>query len=537
MKKSILFLAAGIFAVLFFVGCSAERTREDKVAAMINKIDSPFLVASMTPQNLMDKSGILDGVLPFTYELILGFFIDESVTGIDYSVKTQIVVGKGESFQPSMYGIFKVKDEGKFVELIEKEANATIVEKEGMKTAIKTTDGYALVWNEEFAVISNIPIDFMAMLSGTGGDGGEKTVNKLIEIIKSADKGDIHTTYADFLKKDADLSMYYDGKGMYAFLMDMMGQNGGEDIEKMRETYEGVSSEFYLNFNEGSIDLDFTNHLSDVLKEKMTFMGEKGVENNLLNYGNSSDPILTGGYNMDFSKFFEFLKSQMEDDVYRDFEEDVEESGLTVEDVKSALGGQFVYIIDHIVEFEELVDYGYGDPYTYTNTMPMFGLVMSVSNASIIQAVLADSLKLPNGIYQMGDAFLALDGNVLFASNDSAWASKVQSKNTTKITMGTDVIAANPFALYMDFTKLSQSNGMKEVAGFFQIFENFSGGANLEGGNFSMKMKDASKNSLRVLTEVVAAELDRQEKSMNRELESELENAVQEGLEELEESL
>src|SRR5687768_11790967 len=160
MKKKISLLLASVLSIYFFAGCSAERSREDKVSAMISKVESPFLVVSTTPQNLMDKSGVMDGVLPFTYELVLSFFIDEAVTGIDYSVKSQIVVGKGESFQPSFYGIFKVKDEKKFVDLIEKEANAAIVEKEGMKTAIKESDGYVVVWNDEFAVISNISVDF-----------------------------------------------------------------------------------------------------------------------------------------------------------------------------------------------------------------------------------------------------------------------------------------------------------------------------------------------------------------------------------------
>ena len=134
---------------------------------MITKVESPILIMSMTPQNILDKSGIRDGVLPVTYDMLLTFFIDETVTGIDYSVKSQIVVGKGESFQPSVYAIFKLKDEKKFIELLETEANATVVEKEGMKTAIKESDSYAVVWNEDFAIMSTIPIDIMAMLSGS----------------------------------------------------------------------------------------------------------------------------------------------------------------------------------------------------------------------------------------------------------------------------------------------------------------------------------------------------------------------------------
>lgn len=536
MKKYLSYVSVFLLSIYLVSGCSTKRTREDKVAAMINKVESPFLVVSMTPQNLMDKSGILDGVLPFTYELILGFFIDEAVTGIDYSVKSQIIVGKGESFQPSFYGVFKVKDEKKFIELIEKEANATIVEKEGMKTAIKESDGYALVWNEEFAVISNIPFDFMAMLSGKGGNGGDKTVGKIIELIKAADEGEINTTYADFLKKDADVAMYYDGKGMYAYMQDMLGEEAG-DLEKMRETYEGISSEIYLNFTDGSVDFEFVNHLSDKVKESMSFMSEKGIEGKLLSYGNSNAPIMTGGYSMDFTKFFDYLKTQMEEDVYADFESELEAIGLTIEDVKASMTGEFIYMIDRVIEIEETIDYGYDEPYTYTTSMPVFGVVLGVSDPAAIQKILADSLKLPNGSYKMGDAFVALDGDVLFASNDSAWTNKVITKTTSKITKGTDVIAANPFGIFVDFASMAQMKGMSDVTAFLKLFSEFSGGASLDGGKFSFKLIDASKNSLRVITEVVAAELDRMEKEMNKELESELEEAVTGGLDELEEGL
>lgn len=484
----------------------------------------------------MDKSGILDGVLPFTYELILSFFIDESVTGIDYSVKTQLVVGKGESFQPSMYAIFKVKDEKKFIELIEKEANATIVEKEGMKTAIKESDGYALVWNEEFAVMSNIPIDIFAMLSGKGGAGGDKTVNKLIELIKSADEAEVNTTYADFLKKDADLSIHYDGKGMFAYMKDMMGENS-QDIDKMRDMYEGMVSDMFINFKEGRIDIEMINHFSDKLKEQLSFIKENGIDDKLLSYGNSANPLMTGGYNVDFTKFFEYLESQMTEEVYAEFEGGLTEMGLTVEDAKKSLTGGFVYIIDGIVEVEEIMDFGYGEPYTYTTTMPVFGVAMGVADASALKAILADSLKMPNGIYNMGDAFVYLDGDVLFATNDSAWANKVVNKQTVSIANSKETMAANPLAIFMDFSAIAALKSAEDGKEILSMLSEFSGGANIDGGSFSLKLNDSSKNSLRILTEAIASILDRMEKESNKELEAELEEIVNENAEGLEDEL
>lgn len=535
MKKILSLLSVGVLSVVIFSECTAERTREEKVAAMIGKVDSPFLVMSMTPQNLMDKSGILDGVLPFTYELVLSFFIDESVTGIDYSVKSQVVIGKGESFQPSFYGIFKLKDEVKFIDLIEKEANATIVEKDGMKTAVKESDGYAVVWNEEFAVISNIPIDFMAMLSGKGSNG-DQTVNKLIELVKAGEEGEINPTYADFLKKEADISLYYDGKGFYGFMESMMGDEM-EEIARMKETYEGVSSEIYLNFGNGTIDFEFINHLSDKVKERLSFIGENGVDNTLLGYANSPSPILTGGYNVDFEKLFTYIEEQMGEDTYANMEENLAEVGLTMDDARTCMSGQFVYMIDRVEVVEQVMDFGYGEPYTYTQPIPMFAVVLGVSNATPIQTMLADSLKLPNGTYKVGDAYVSFDGKTLFASNDSAWTNKVINHQTVSVEKGVDVIAANPFAMFVDFDALGKMKGLNDAEPYVKLFTEFSGGANLDGGNFTFKLHETSKNALRVITEIIAAELDRLEKEDNQEMEQELEDAVMEGLDQLEQDL
>lgn len=529
MKKIIKIVAVFCLSALM-VTCGKERTREEKVSAIINKVDSPFVVMSMTPQNLMDKSGVLDGVLPFTYELILSFFIDESVTGIDYTVKSQIVVGNG-NLEPSFYGIFKIKDESKFKELIEKEANATITEKEGFKTAAKEGDGYAVVWNEEFAIISNIPMDIFAMLNGTGGNQGDKTINKLIDLMKAAEDGEINTTYAEFLNKPADLSIYYDGKGLYNYLKNMLGQNADE-LEPVKESIEGLSAEAFLNFNEGEISFELINHLSDKLKTDLAFIQDKGVSEQLFNYANGKEPFFVGSYNIKFKDFFEFVERQSGEDGLEDMEYELANVGLSIDQVKKALSGEFVYMIDGMKEVVTVYDEGTEYEFSVTEPMPVFGIAMGVSDVSVINILLADSLKLPNGTYQMDKAFLCLKDNVLFASTDSSWTNRIASNNGTSIKENKDLYASKPIAMFMDFSKLA-GFGDEEITTFFKVFNQFKGSADMNGGLFTMSLHDKSKNSLRVLTELVANELDKMEKSMNQELEDELESAVQEGLDQL----
>lgn len=523
MKKATLLSVLSL--ALLIVSCGKDRTREEQVSAMITKVESPILIMSMTPQNILDKSGIRDGVLPFTYDMLLTFFIDETVTGIDYSVKSQIVVGKGESFQPSVYAIFKLKDEKKFIELLETEANATVVEKEGMKTAIKESDNYAVVWNEEFAIMSTIPIDIMAMLSGQGGGGGDKAVNKMIEMIKAGKDAEPNQTYTDFLNKAADISLFYDGKGMYAYMHELMAEDA-EELEKARETYEGITSEIFINFTNGSIDFEIINHLTDQVREKFNFMKEKGIEGKLLSYANSATPFFSGAYNMDFAGMADFIKSQMSDDFYSDFEEELALMGLSVDDLKESVTGEFIYFIDRVEVFEVVEDFGYGDPYTYTETMPVFGFAFTVKNPEPLMVLLADSLKLPNGTYGIEDTWISLNNGVFFVSNDSAWTNKAHNGQTVTITKGAEVLAANPFSMFVNFSAMAEAKGMDEAAALLKVFTEFSGGATIDGGKFNFVMADDSKNSLRIITEVVAAELERLEKEGGEAIEAELNEAV-----------
>ncbi len=565
MKKTIKLLALSLLTLVFVTGCSTERSREEKVSSMISKIDSPFLIVSTTPQNLMDKSGVMDGVLPFTYELILSFFIDEAVTGIDYGTKTQFIVGKGESFIPNTYGIFKIKDETKFIELIEKEANADITEKDGLKYAIKENDGYCVTWNEEFAVIANIPMDLAAMLSGSGGDQGMKMVNISIDMIKAADEGEPNAEFTEFLKNDADVSMYYDGSGFFGY-MEEMSMDENADIEGMKDMYEGMSYKMYLNFNDGSIDLSMESDLSEELLADLSFISDKGVDKNLLSYGKSDSPLMYGSYGVDVAGLIDYMKDMMSEREFGRMEDDLAEMGLTMDDAKSALSGQILYIVDSFNQVEETYDYGYGDPYTYTRTEPIFGIVVGISDKKVLEKLftapdmddlmaiettgeydpaaelemMEGGMEMPeffeNGVIKMGDAFIFVQDDVMFMSNDKAWADNIAAGSGVKIKDKHEVTSKNPFGVFVDFIAISKMEDLNDAEPFVNLFVEFYGSANLKEGNFSLVLKDDSKNSLRVLTEVLAEMMDSWERAGQELLEQELEEAVG-GFEDLENEL
>jgi hypothetical protein len=528
MNKVVKRLGLVLAFAAVLVSCSTERTREDKVAAMINEIDAPFFVANTVTKNLIDKSGALDGALPFTYEMLINFFIDESVTGVDYETDIQIVVGKGASFLPNFYGIFKIKNEATFIELLETEANAEIKEKDGYKYVVKSNDQYVIVWNEEFAVASNIPMDFSDMFSGGGGaKQGDKAVNKAIAVIDASAKGDINETFATFLKKDADISMYFEGKGFYAYLTDMaMGDE--DELEESRDIIEGFNCEMALNFNEGSIDLTFISHLADEVKERLSFFNEGAVSSKYLKFGDSENPLVSLQYNANIKHYLDFAKEQMDERDYNRMEEDLNEFGLSVEDVKSAMTGEFVFMLSRIETREEVVDYGFGDPYTRTITDPVFGIVAGVSSKAVVEKALAESVQLGEDMYKNGDAYLYLSDEFLFASGDSAWTMRIAEGKGVQIKDDKSVLTTSAFGVFVDLLKIGKMEEMQngDMTVLFSMLEAATVSGNLEEMVMQVLLKDKSKNALRILTETLGNFSNGIDQAGQEALEEELEEAV-----------
>lgn len=516
------------FGAMLMVGCSTERTREDKVSAIIDEVDSPFLIVNAVPGDLIEKSGALDGALPFTQEMLLSFFIDESVTGVDYDVDVQIIIGKGPSFAPNFYGIFKLKDENAFIELLETEANADVLEKDGFKYVIKESDQYVIVWNEEFAIASNIPIDFAAMMSGNSSKGGMKAVDKGISMIKAASEGEVNEGYKSFLENESDIAIHFSGKGFYAYMLEMsMGES--EELEANKETLEGINTNMYLNFNMGSIDLQFVSDLSEKVKENIGFFKEGAVNQNLLALGNSADPMVSMAYHLDFGKALDYSKEQMSEFAYQDLEENLTDMGLSIDDARNALTGEMVFIVDRLEIIEREIDWGYGEPYLLKEPMPIFALIVGVSDKTILMNALADSsdVIVGEGIVKKGDAYIVMKGDILFSTNDSLWATKVNSGGTVKINDKQNVFANQPFGLFIDFVTIAKMDDVDDVKPLIEQMVDAHGSGNLEEMNFSFVFKDASKNALRILTETISNMTNRTgEGEEYEQLEAELEAAA-----------
>lgn len=540
--KRVLILAS---LALVVVSCGSGRTREQKLSAMLGEMDSPFFVASMNIQNLMDKSEIMEeGTIPFTYMEVLGFFLKEDVTGIDYKTNAQIVVTEGESFSPNFYGIFKIGDEEKFTDLIETEAGATIVEEDGIKYFIKDSEMYCAAWNEEFAVISNIPVNLASLFSGNNDKEGKKMINKTIAIINAAEEGEVNEKWVTFLGKDADLAMHYDGLGFYDYY-EMMTIDE-ESNEETKELIQGMSYEIFANFENGEMTIDVVSDLSEDLLEKLAFVPSSGVSEEMLAYGKSADPITLGSYNSDAKGAMDYFEETSATD-YENVVEEAEAFGLSVEDLKKSLNGQFVYMVDDVVTTTELIDFGYGEAFEREQTYPLFGIVIGLDDASYIKDKMAEMMQpstttmtdemaaeMPememweNGVIKMDEVMMVLNDQVLFVSNDTSWVNLIAEGSGVKASNPDGVVNEKAFGMHVD---LSKSSSVKELGQLLDqyhgIMEDLSISMDLQGGKIVLRMVDKGQNSLRIITEAVGAALSDFEKMSNPTMEQELEQAVQ----------
>ncbi len=512
--------------------CSADRTREDKVAAIINKVDSPFLIVNTSPKKLIEKSGAMDGALPFTQTMLVGFFIDESVTGVDYDTDIQLIVGKGQSFSPDFYGIFKLKNEESFKNLLTEEANADVLEKDGFKYVIKEEDMYVMVWNEEFVIASNIVMDLASLMGGgSGGNQGMKAVDKCIALITAADEGEINEDYKKFLENESDVAVSFMGKGFYNYMLEMsMGEN--EELAKQKETFEGLNLELFLNFEDGAINLQALSSLSDKLKEELNFYKESAIKSSFFAYGNSVNPIMTMGLNLDMSKALTYVEDQ--DGGKENLERELEGFGLTIADAKKGLSGEVFIVVDGVNIVQEVIDYGYGETYTMNQPTPVFAMMAGISDAGVIAKLMASADSLGQGLVKKGDAFMLVKDNMLFTTNDSLWALKVMNGTTSQITDKGGVYKSTPFGMYVDGANLSKISGVDELQIVTALLKEVRFSGNIEELNLAILFNDKSKNALRILTEAIAKFTEEPVTEEDLVLEEELEEAAEESLQELE---
>jgi hypothetical protein len=519
-----------IFIVLTSIifSCGNKRTHQEKVSAMVSNVKEPFLIVSLKPQNLIDKSGVNeDGVLPYTYQTLTSFFLQEEGTGVDYDEQIQMVLAKGPML-PNMFAFFKIQDQSLFKEMVKSELNAKIKDKENTNYFIKDKEGYVIAWQDETGMVANIPFDFKAMFSGNADDG-HKTLNRMIKLFEASNEGNINKDYQTFLTKSDDIDLYLMNDSLISYIQEInpLSKKGKNQPNK---DLAGSVIQMYLNFENGKAILKSDMTFSDEFMTKINFINDKGIDLKYLNFGKTSMPITTYSLNFDLEKYLTFIDDFSDGKMVKDLDENLSKYGLAANDVVKAFKGEVLFMLDGYKIKTKTIDYGYGEPFEEQNVEPLVGIAIGLKDPSILAAIFENAEPVSETMVKMEDIFIVTKDDVMFISNDSLWADMVEKNSTNKIKTNA-VINQQPIASYTDFSN-------KNVADYFKaqgydptsILESVVMFMNINNSEITLNLKDKSQNSLKVLVKFYSDLMADLEAQQNQDMQSILDQEILDNL-------
>jgi len=530
---TILILTVGV------ISCGTKRQYNQKVEAMISKINKPFLISNFTPHNLIDKSGVNeDGVLPYTYQTLTSFFLKEEGTGVDFDERVQMVMAKGP-MMPNMYAFFKIKDNSLFKTMLKAELNADIKEKDEIEYFVKKKEGYVVAWQNENAIVANITFDLKSMFSGKADNGG-KTLNRLIKLFEYSNDGEINKDFETILNKSDDINYYVDIENLINYIEEMNPLASGEKNEKF-EQFKDVTLQFAVNFEKGKVTLTADMDLSEDLFSKLNVLYDKGLSNQFLNFGKTDIPMFTYALNVDIENYFNLIEEFWQEEMIDNFDEQLSEFGLTKDDIVKSFTGEILVMADGYITKSQMIDYGYGEPFEETNSEPLIGIVLGVKDLSVFTGLFDSSEELANNVNKINEMYFVIMNNMAFVSNDSLWAYNVATKQTTKIT-ATKYVETKPISMYVNFSNQAINNYLKSKGNNpLNVIEYIEMFGQITKGELEMSLTNKNENALKVLiryySDLMADIEAQQNQDMQNILDQEILNNLEENLSEIDSSL
>jgi hypothetical protein len=530
--KKVLYSAIIIILIFSMTSCGKERSRQEKIAAMIGQVKTPFLITSLTPQNLIDKSGVNeDGVLPYTYQTLTSFFLQEEGTGIDNDEAIQIVLAKGP-MTPNVYAFFKVQDNALFKEMVKAELNANIKEKEGVNYFIKDKDAYVVAWQDDMALVGNIPFDLNSLFSGNS-NGGAKTLNRLIVLLNAADEGNIKPEYESFLKKEDDINMYVMIDSLMAYIEEINPlKSKQKKADKPFKDLEGTKIELAVNFENGKTVFYSNVNYSKALEKKIDFLNGSKFNSKFFNYGKTENPLFSYSVNVDLKKYIHFLNEFSNQDAVNSLNSNFKKYNLTINDLPKIFTGEMLILVDGYNVKKQMVDYGFGEPSEDINVEPFYGLVIGLKNKKELKKLLMEASPITDDILKYEDIFILIQDDVLFASNDYLWVEQALNQQTKTVAINTTMINEHPFTFYANIahqSTVAYFDATQDIKPS-NIIEKIEGFADKSEAELIMYFKDNTQNSLRVMVKFLSDSFIDEEEQAHQDMQKILDQEILDNL-------
>lgn len=484
----------------------AERTREDKIAAMFNGAENAFAIASIDFNNIIEKSGVNDGVLPLQFQFLMDEFLkylkDEKMTGIDMSHKLHTFVDTDGATEPEyIIGNLMIKDAESFQAFLEKELDLKVITEDDASFPIaQSRDKQMYVsWGEDGMCL------FVNANSRKAAEKGEKYINKLwaLQVDSEIDK-----TVVEYLKKEADISFFVKGDKTTNFI-ELQADNQSdvevsEAMNKMAEYTEGSSSSVFVHFNKGNITVKNEINWNEAFIKKFPYLNEGGVNPEILNYLSKDGNAIASGnvaINMDAVwALFDFLMPENEKSK---LEGELKSAGVALDMLKSAISGDIAFA---------LTDFSFPTneegSYDQSKDEVLFSFAFSTKNSAVVKELLQAQKEIQgaDGLYSMKEINYVVTDKYFVVTTDKNLAQSIHNGKLTPLNMRdfNDELTASNINAVHDFDALNKSlEGlqMDEVGQVTKMFDYVTFKADLNSSEFILYLKNKDQNSLRIITE------------------------------------
>ncbi len=513
-----------LMGTMLFVSCKENLNHKDRVAAIIGKLDSPFLMGTFVPENLIDKAGLKEGALPFVQQTVASFFMKEEKTGINNKEQVQFVMAKGEGSFPQAYVFIPLKNAEKFKKLVQTELSAEVQEKDGAYYFRKDADNYLVVWKEDLAIVSNIPISLENILS-SGGISSKKAALSIVNLMNQAATSDIAPTYRSFMDKTGDIQMYMHGQNAYNMVKEIRFFPS-KYKRQLKTLLLGSTVESEMNFENGAITLKSNHLLSDSLNAYLEVLKDGGISNDILAFGFTDNPIMAFSMNMNPTKILKLMDETDMQDYTVNMSEKLKNNGISKEDIAAFSTGEVLFILDGYKKIEQSENLKNMQDLKVNFAM-VYGVKDTAVARMVMQKMLADS-----SMTDKDEIFMTIKNNYLISSNSKTWIEKINNNEGVSLKNLKTELTVHPIGMYINSVLLGKFPQEKELDKAMRNVSKVIFDFNKNSSNLTIKMKDENKNALRIIVEKVVEEMLKAELNSNSDVQAIIEQEMLEGINE-----
>ena len=499
--------------LLFLSSCGSKTDLNAETAAThLFAKTNPEMVLSISPRNLLDKSGMANGeVMPKAFEMLFSEMTDyvtkEAKTGLGFDGKSFAAFDLNDEGQfDHMYMVFNLKDAEKFASMLKEDMEVEATEHEGYNYVIAPEESIIIGWYKTFGIA----------LAMDRRPSKEDVLKRLDELMKAAidDEAEPADRYKKLLAETNDIAFLYD----FSSVMRMAeNESRGEDkatMAELREVYGDSYSIYSLNFETDKITAEIKNFMNEKADATFTKMFNKGINPSFMSFLTNDELIGCFTLALMPEPCLNFYK-EISEEAYNEAERELSrETNLDLLDLSAGFSGEISMAMIDIKESEKTNTFinmdGVEESYTYTSSEPTFTTTIGLKGG-LIKSILDTTKtfeKVENYYRIESDVFAAITEDKIFITNNESLAAEVGKNGKLKAYDKNGIASlasSNPSFGYFDFKALLNfvPEKDKDSRTMIELFDYAIATGNAKHFKAELYLTKSGKNSLYTMTAAV----------------------------------